>query len=81
MKKNTQNFSGLTIKEHEKAEVRRCAKEILVDLDKARALLIDCPPEKMQERAFEAALIMKKIADDAGQLVSRHRVNAQTIIH
>lgn len=81
MKRRTRDLSGLTIEEHQKAEVRLCAKEILVDLDTAQALLIDCPPEKMQERALEAALIMRKIADDASQLVARHRVNAQTIIH
>lgn len=51
MKRTTQNLSGLTIEEHEKEVVRQCAKEILVDLDKAQALLVDCPPEKMQERA------------------------------
>lgn len=81
MKSTTRDLSGLTIEEHEKAEVRQCAKEILVDLEKAQALLIDCPPEMMQERALEASLIMKKIADDASQLVSRHRVKARTIIH
>jgi hypothetical protein len=72
---------GLTIEEHEKAEVRQCAKRILLDLEQAQALLGDCPLEEMQERVSDAAALMKKIAADATEVIARHRLDAQTVRH
>lgn len=81
MNRINEDNSVLTLDEFEKEEVRQCARGMKVDLEQAMALLADCPPEEMHDRVLDAAALMKKITEDAGKVLSRHRVNDQTVRH